>query len=104
MPFPVTFDPLEGKDLIRHLIGTNKKPLNNLNYNKNIIRFEDQYFQENLEQFQTLFTSYQCTNMYTGTFTFMSAAKTWIYDPKRSPLHNCHAHRQFEVNKSVGDF
>ena len=36
--------------------------------------------------------------MYTGTFTFMPADKTWIYDPKNNPFHNCPAHHQFEVN------
>ena len=36
--------------------------------------------------------------MNTGTFTHMSADKTWIYDPKNNPFHNCPAHNQLEVN------
>ena len=36
--------------------------------------------------------------MYTGTFTYMPADKSWIYDPKTNPFHNCPAHNQFEVN------
>ena len=36
--------------------------------------------------------------IYTGTFTYMPADKTWIYDPKNNPFHNCQSHNQFEVN------
>ena len=36
--------------------------------------------------------------MYTGTFIYVPADKTWIYDPLRNPHHNCPAHHQFEVN------
>ena len=36
--------------------------------------------------------------MYTGTFTYMPADKTWIYYTKNNPFHNCPAHNQFEVN------
>ena len=36
--------------------------------------------------------------MFTGTFTYMPADKTWIYDRKNNPFHNCPAHHQFEVN------
>ena len=35
--------------------------------------------------------------MYTGTFTYMPADKSWIYDPKTNPFLNCPAHNQFEV-------
>ena len=34
LPLPVTLDPLECKNIIRHLNGTNDKILNNLHYNK----------------------------------------------------------------------
>ena len=34
IPLPVTLDPLECKNIIRHLNGTNDKILNNLHYNK----------------------------------------------------------------------
>ena len=34
MPVTVTLDPLEYKNMIRHLNGTNNKIMNNLNYNK----------------------------------------------------------------------
>ena len=34
LPLPVTLDPLECKNIIRHLNGTNNKILNNLHYNK----------------------------------------------------------------------
>ena len=36
--------------------------------------------------------------MYTGTFTYMPADKTWIYDPKNNPFHNCPAHQQLKVS------
>ena len=35
LPLPVSLDPLECKNLIRHLNGTNDKILNNLQYSKN---------------------------------------------------------------------
>ena len=75
MPLPVTHDPLECKNIIRHLNGTNKKMLNNLQYNKTFTLLEDHHFQERLEQFQTPFTVYQLNKTYTGTFTFMPAEK-----------------------------
>ena len=97
LPLPVTLDPLECKNLIRHLNGTNNKILNNLNYNKTFTLLEDHYFQERLEQYQTPFTVYQLNKIYTGTFTFMPADEKWIYDPTKNPYHNCPAHHQFEV-------
>ena len=98
MPLPITIDPLECKNLNRHLDGTDNKILNNFHYNKTFTLLEDHYFQEQLERFQTLFTVYQYNKMFTGTFTYMPADKTWIYDPLRNPYHNCPAHHQFEVN------
>ena len=86
MPLPVTLDPLECKKIVRHLNGTKKKILNNLQYNKTFTLLEDHYFHERLEQFQTLFTVYQLNKMYTGTFAFMPAAKDWIYDPNKDTL------------------
>ena len=52
MPLPVTLDPLECKNIIRSLNGTNNKILNNLHCNKTFTLLEDHYFQERLEQFQ----------------------------------------------------
>ena len=98
LPLPVTLDPLECKNIIRHLNGTNDKILNNLHYNKTFPLLEDHYFQEPLEQNQTPFTVYQLNKMYTSTFTFMPADKNWIYDPTQNPYHNCPAHHQFEIN------
>ena len=43
-------------------------------------------------------TAYHFNKRYTGTFTFKPADKTWLYDPKRNPLHNYSAHHQLEVN------
>ena len=97
MPLPITLDPLECKNPIRHLNGTDNKILNNLNYNKTFTLLEDHYFQEKLERFRTPFTVYQFNKMYTGTFTYMPTDKTWIYDPLRIPHHNCPAHHQLEV-------
>ena len=71
LPLPVTLDPLEAKNIIRHLNGTNNQLLNNLHYNKSFTRLEDLYFQERLERYQTPFTVYQLNKMYTDTFTFM---------------------------------
>ena len=98
MPLPITLDPLECKNLIRHLNGTDNKILNNFNYNKTFTPLEDHYFQEQLERFQTPFTVYQLNKMYTGTFTYMPADKTWINDPLRNPYHNFPTHHHFEVN------
>ena len=95
---PVTLDPLECKNIIRHLNGTNDEILNNLQYNKTFTLLEDHYFQERLEQYQTAFTVYQLNKMCTGTFTFMPADKKLIYDPTQNPYHNCPSHHQFEVN------
>ena len=98
MPLPVTLDPLERKNNIRHLNGTNNKILTLLQYNETFTLLEDHYFQEHLEQFQTRFTMYQLNKLYTGTFTFMPADKDWVYDSNKNPYHNCPAHHQFEVN------
>ena len=49
MPLPVTLDPLECKNLIRHLNGIDNKILNNFNYNRTFTLLEDHYFQEQLE-------------------------------------------------------
>ena len=98
MPLPVTLDPLQCKNIFRHLNGTNNKKPSNLPYNKSFTILEDHYFQEHLQQFQTPFTVYKLNKMYTGTFTFMSADKDWIYDPNKNTYHNCPAHHQYEVN------
>ena len=98
LPLPVTLDPLECKNNIRHLSGTNDRLLNNLQYNKNFTLLVDHYFQERLEQYQIPSTVYHLNKMYTGTFTFMPADKNWVYDPTQNPNHNCPAHHQFEVN------
>ena len=98
LPLPVTLDPLECKNIIRHLNGTNDKILNNPHYKKTFTLLEDHYFQERLEQYQTPSAVYQLNKMYTGTFTFMPADKNWIYDPTQNPYHNCPAHHQIEVN------
>ena len=98
MPLPVTFDPLERKNLIKHLNGTSNKILKSFYYNKFFTLPEDHFFKEQLERFQTPFTAYKFNAMYTGTYTFLPADKTWLYDPLRNPLHNSPAHHQFEVN------
>ena len=97
MPLPVTLDPLKCKHIIRHLIGTNIKILNNLHYNKSFTVL-DHYFLERVEQFQTHFIVFQLDRMYAGIFTFMPADKDWIFHPTSNPYHNCPAHHQFEVN------
>ena len=76
LPLPVTLDPLECKNIIRLLNGTNDKILNNLQYSKTFTLLKDHYFQERLEQNQTPFTVNKLNKMYTGTFTFMHADKT----------------------------
>ena len=70
MPLPVTHDPLEGKNVIMRLNGTNDKIMNKLHYNKTFTLLEDHYFQEQLEQFQIPFKVYQLNIMYRGTFKF----------------------------------
>ena len=50
MPLPVTLDPLEYKNIIRHLNETNNQIINNLHYNKTYTLLEDHNFQERLEQ------------------------------------------------------
>ena len=66
MPLPVTLDPLECKNLIRHLKGTNNKILNSFNCNNTFTLLEDHYFREQLERFQTHVTVYKLNKMYTG--------------------------------------
>ena len=44
VPLPVTLDPLECKNIIRHLNETNDKLLNNLHLNKTFTLLEDHYF------------------------------------------------------------
>ena len=63
MPLPVILDPLECKNLFRHLNGKNDKILNNLNYNKTFTLLEDHYFQEQLERFQTPSFFYKLNTM-----------------------------------------
>ena len=46
LPLPVTLDPLECKNIIRHLNGTNDKTLNNLHYKKTFTLLEEHYFQD----------------------------------------------------------
>ena len=41
LPLPVTLDPVECKNIIRHLNGTNDKILNNLHYNKTFTLLEE---------------------------------------------------------------
>ena len=53
IPLPVTLDPLECKNIFRHLNFTNNKILNNIHYNKTFTCLEDHYFQERSEQNQT---------------------------------------------------
>ena len=89
LPFRITLDPLECKNLIKHLNGTNNKTLHNFNYNRIFTLLEDHYFQEKLEQYQTLSTVYNFNTMYTGIFIYMPADKTWIHDPKNNPFDNC---------------
>ena len=64
MQFPVTLDPLECKNIITHLNGSNIEILNNLHYNKTFTLLGDHYFQERLEQYQTPFTVHQINKMY----------------------------------------
>ena len=99
---PITLDPLECKNFIRHLNGTNNEILNNFIYNRTFTISEHHYFQEKLEQYQTPFTVYNFNKMYTGTFTYMTADKLWLFDPKNNLFHNCPAHNQFEVNLLSG--
>ena len=99
---PITLDPLECKNFIRHLNGTNNEIFNNFIYNRTFTISEHHYFQEKLEQYQTHFTVYNFNKMYTGTFTYMTADKLWLFDPKNNLFHNCPAHNQFEVNLLSG--
>ena len=59
---------------------------------------EDHYSQGNSEQFQIVLIVHQFNKMYTGTFTFMSADKEWLYDSLTNLYHNCSVHHQFELN------
>ena len=73
MPLPITLDPLECKNLIRHPNGTDKKKPNNLNYNKTFTLLKENYFQEQFDRFQSPSTVYQFNKMYTEAFTYMPA-------------------------------
>ena len=76
LPLPVTLDPLECKNIIRHLNGTKYQILNNLHYNKTFTLLEDHYFQERLEQYQTPFTVCQLNKMYTVHLHLCLSIKT----------------------------
>ena len=52
-----SLDPLECKNFIRHLNGTNNEILNYLPYNKIFTLLEEHFCQLRLEQYQTLFTA-----------------------------------------------
>ena len=76
MPLHITLDPLECKNLIRRLNGTDNKILNNFNYNKIFTLLEDHCFQEQLERFQTPSTVYQFNKVYTGTrYIYLNACR-----------------------------
>ena len=49
---------LDRKKIIIHPNRTNKKYLNNFNYNRAFTLLGDHYFQEKLEQYETIFTVY----------------------------------------------
>ena len=57
MPLPTTLDPLECKNLIRHLNGTDNKILNNLNNNKIFTPLKTTIFNNNWNDFR-LFLPY----------------------------------------------
>ena len=56
LPLPVTLDPLECKNFIRHLNRLNDKILNNLRYNKTFTLLEDHYF-------RTISNSFHCISI-----------------------------------------
>ena len=93
MPLPVLLDALECK---KNYYASFWYQPQNISYIRTFTLLDDQCFQEKMEQFQSLFTVHQFNKMYTGTFTFMPAHIKWLYDPLRSPLHNCPAHHQFK--------
>ena len=74
-PLPVTLDPLECKNLLRHLNDTHNKILNKFIHNKTLTLLEDHFYQEQLEQLQTPFILYKFNKLHTSTFVFMPAAK-----------------------------
>ena len=87
MPPPLTLDPLQCRNFIRHLNCANNTTLNNLHYKQTFTLLDDHYFQERKAVLST------------GTFIFFSPAdEDWINDPTKNPYHNCPAHHQFEVN------
>ena len=47
MALPVTLDPFECKNFIRHLNGTNNKVLNNFKYIKTFTLLEDHFLKKN---------------------------------------------------------
>ena len=57
LPLPVTLDPVECKNIIRHLNGTNDKILNNLQYNKNLYTLRRPLFSRT---FRTISNSFHC--------------------------------------------
>ena len=58
MPLHITLDPVECKNPIRHLNGTDNKILNNLNYTKTFTLLEETYFQIQLDILMQLITRY----------------------------------------------
>ena len=83
---PVTLHPLECKNLIRHLNGSNDKILNNLHNSTTFTRLEDLNCEEKFEQFQNPFTVHKFIKCNTGTFNCMPAVRKRIYGPLRNPF------------------
>ena len=67
---PITLDPLECKNFIRHLNGTNNKRLNNFIYNRTFTISEHHYFKRNLNNIKLLsqfITSTKCILVLSST-------------------------------------
>ena len=72
-------DPIEFKNLIRYLNGTNSPELNSYDYPTVLTFFDDLSFQRIIEQYQKPFTVKKLNTLTTGIFTYVVVDKDWVY-------------------------
>ena len=70
LELPEIIDPIECKNLIRYLNGTNSPELSSYDYPSVLIFFENVSFQSILEQYQAAFTGKKLNTLKTRIFTY----------------------------------
>ena len=84
LELPKIIDPIECKNLIRYLNGTNSPELNNYNYFQVLTFFDDVSFQRKIEQHPTPFKVKKLNTLATGIFTYDVSDKNWMTSRSRN--------------------